>query len=74
MEPPQEVKWSYSAVTGLESSRLRLIVSWTMLVLRTKSWMEKVAGKSDHSSLHHEVMFLDITDKSNIISMKIEVL
>ena len=39
------------------------MVSRIMLLLRTKSWMEKVAGKSAHSSLHQAVMFLLITDR-----------
>lgn len=42
-----------------------MIVSRIMLLLRTKSWMEKVAGKSAHCSLHQMVMFLLITDREN---------
>lgn len=39
-------------------ARFLLIVSSTIFVLFTKSCMEKVAVRSDHSSLHHFVIFL----------------
>ena len=62
-------RWSsYCGVTRLESWRVRLIVSWTMLVLRTKSWMEKVAGRAAHCSLHQTVMFLRTTDRDKLCS------
>ena len=52
----------------LESWRVLLIVSWIMLELRTKSWMEKVAGRSAHCSLHQTVMFLRTTDRDELCS------
>ena len=57
-----------AAVSGLESWRVLLIVSWIMLELRTKSWMEKVAGRSAHCSLHQTVMFLRTTDRDGLCS------
>ena len=57
-----------AAVSGLESWRVLLIVSWIMLELRTKSWMEKVAGRSAHCSLHQTVMFLRTTDRDKLCS------
>ena len=34
------------------------MLTWTMFVLRTKSWIGKVEGRSDQSSLHQAVTFL----------------